>query len=64
MPILVQILVVVAGACLFGVLTSALMSWASNRPALWNMVFGGFLALAVLAGALLIAFVLTRATYP
>jgi ABC-type Mn2+/Zn2+ transport system permease subunit len=55
---------VIAGACVFGVLASVVMGWASNRSALWNMVFGGVLALAVLAGAVIIAFLLTRAAFP
>jgi hypothetical protein len=45
-------------------LASVVMAWASSRSALWNMAFGGVLALAVLAGAVLIAFLLTRAAYP
>ena len=61
---LVTVLIVIGGACLFGVLTSIVLSWASNRSALWNMAFGGILALAVLAGALIIAIVLARTTYP
>lgn len=40
------------------------MAWAGNRSALFNLVFGGVLALAVLAGGLLIAFLLTRVEYP
>ena len=55
---------IVIAACAFGFLTSLVMSWASNRSALWNMVFGGVLAFAVLAGALLVAYFLTRRAYP
>ena len=55
---------IVIAACAFGFLASLVMSWASNRSALWNMVFGGVLAFAVLAGALLIAYLLTRRAYP
>ena len=51
-------------ACAFGFLASLVMSWASDRSALWNMVFGGILAFAVLAGALVIAYFLTRRAYP
>jgi hypothetical protein len=58
------LLLVAAAGCLFGLIASAVMSWASNRSAVWNMVFGGVLALAVLAGALIIAILLTRAAYP
>jgi hypothetical protein len=32
--------------------------------ALFNMVFGGLLALAALAGGVLIAYLLTRVAYP
>ena len=60
----IMILLVFAAACLFGLIASVVMTWASNRSPLWNMVFGGVLALAVLAGALVIAILLTRTAYP
>jgi hypothetical protein len=60
---LVEILIVTACACAFGVLASVVVSWASNRSALWNMAFGAVLAFAALAGALIIAFLLTRAAF-
>lgn len=55
---------IIALACAFGFLASLVMSWAGDRSALWNMVFGGILAFAVLAGALVIAYFLTRRAYP
>lgn len=55
---------IVVTACVFSLLASLVMSWASNRSALWNMVFGGVVAFALLAGALIIAYFLTRAAYP
>lgn len=58
------ILVVVAGACLIGLLASIVIAWASNRSALWNMAFGVICGLAVLAAALVIALLLTRAAFP
>ena len=61
---LVTILVVIASAAVLGLLASVVMSWASNRSALFNMVLGAMLAVAVLAGALIIAYLMTRATYP
>ena len=59
-----RILAVLIAVCICGVLASAIMSWASNRSALFNMVFGGILAVGVLAAALIIAFLLTQAAYP
>jgi hypothetical protein len=58
------LLLVAAAGCLFGLIASVIMSWASDRSALWNMVIGGVLALAVLVSALGIAVLLTRAAYP
>jgi hypothetical protein len=61
---LLEILIVLASACVFGVIASMIMVWASNRSPLWNMLLGGVLARAVLGGALIIAFLLTRAAFP
>ena len=61
---LLTILVVVAGACLIGLLASIVIAWASNRSAAWNMMFGALCGLAVLLAALLIALLLTRAAFP
>jgi len=61
---LVIIVLVLIAVVVVGLAASAVMTWASSRSALWNMVFGGVLALAVMAGALVIAYLLTRAAYP
>jgi hypothetical protein len=61
MPIPILTLI---SACVLAVLASIVMSWASNRSALWNMAFGGVLALAVLVGALIIAYVFAWMVYP
>ncbi len=61
---LIPILVAAVAACAFGVAASIVMARASNRSGLWNMLFGGVLALALMAGALMIAYLLTRAVYP
>ena len=61
---LVIIVLVLIAVVVVGLAASAVMTWASGRSALWNMVFGGVLALAVMAGALVIAYLLTRAAYP
>jgi len=57
----VQILLI---ADAIAVAASVVMMWASNRSALWNMVFGPALAVAVLAGVLLAALLLSRAALP
>ena len=59
----VSVVLVLIAVVVVGLGASAVMSWASGRSALWNMAFGGVLAVAVLAGALVIAFLLTRAAY-
>lgn len=58
------ILPIFLGACIAGMLASMVMVWSSNRSALFSMLVGGLLAVGVLACALLIAWLLTRAAYP
>jgi hypothetical protein len=61
---LLRILVtlVLAGAC--AIAASVVMDWSSRRSALWNMVFGVVLALALIAGVVLIAILLANVAYP
>jgi hypothetical protein len=61
---LITVLVIVAAACGLAMMASVVMTWASHRSAVWSMLLGGVLALAVLAGAVIIALLLTRAAYP
>ena len=58
------ILMILLGVCACGVVASVVMVWASNRSALSSMIVGGVLAVVVLACALLIAYLITRAAYP
>lgn len=60
----VAILLALIAVVVAGLAASAVMTWASSRSAIWNMLFGGVLAVGVLAGALVIAYLLTRAAYP
>jgi ABC-type Mn2+/Zn2+ transport system permease subunit len=62
--VLVTLLVIALATCVVGLAASVVMAWASNRSALFNLAFGGVLALAVLAGGVLIAYLLTRVAYP
>ena len=55
---------VLAGACALSLAASAIMAWASNRSAFWNMAFAGALSLAALAAVLVIALLLTEAAFP
>jgi hypothetical protein len=61
---MVPILLVLLGAVVAGLCASAIMTWASSRSPLCNMVLGGVLAVGVLAGAIVIACSLARAAYP
>jgi hypothetical protein len=61
---MITIAAIVFGAGLIGVVASFVMSRAADRSALFNMVLGAILALAVLAGAVIIAWLMTRAYYP
>ena len=60
---IVSILAVSAGACAIAIVASILIARASNRPPVWNMMFGALCGFAVLAAALLIALLLTRAAF-
>jgi hypothetical protein len=62
--VLINLLIVLAAACVFAIAASVVMAWASRRSTLWNMAFGGVLALAALIGALIIAWLLARAAFP
>jgi hypothetical protein len=50
---MVLVLIVVAAACVFGVVASLIISWASGKSGFWNIGFGVVIALAG-AGVLLI----------
>ena len=59
-----MIILVLAGACLFGIAASIVMSWASNRSPLWNIIFSGALVFAIFAALALVVIVLTRTAFP
>jgi hypothetical protein len=61
---LITILLVAAGACVFGIAASVVMSWASNRSPVWNMVFAGVVVVAFFAGLAVTLFLVTRAAFP
>ena len=60
---ILTLLLIVGAACVAAIGSSVIMSWASNRSALANMVLGSLLAIAVLVAALIIALLMTRATF-
>ena len=53
--------IVAAGVC--ALLASRFMWWATKRSAVWAMVAGSLLVLAAFAGALIIAWLFTRAAF-
>jgi hypothetical protein len=53
----------IAAAGLAAVAASWFMWWATKRSAAWAMAAGSLMALIALLGAVLIAWVLTRATF-
>jgi hypothetical protein len=55
------LIVVVVG--LSTLLVSRFMWWACRRSAVWSMAAGAFLAVLALGGAVVIAWLLTRAWY-
>jgi hypothetical protein len=58
------LILIVAGAAAAAFAASVIMSGAANRSALWNLGLGAVLAVAVLIGALVIAYALTRSMLP
>ena len=62
MVIRILVTLVLAGAG--AIAASALMNWSSQRSAIWNMVFGVVVAVAVIAGVILIAILLANVAYP
>jgi hypothetical protein len=56
-------LLVVVSAALLTALVSCFMWWACRRSAIWSMAAGALLAVLALGGAVVIAWLLTRAWY-
>jgi len=56
-------LMVVVSAAVVTMLVSRFMWWACRRSAAWGMAAGAFLAVLALGGAVVIAWLLTRAWY-
>jgi hypothetical protein len=56
-------LLVVVSAAVVTALVSRFMWWACRRSALWAMAAGAFLAVLALGGAVVIAWLMTRAWY-
>jgi hypothetical protein len=56
-------MLVVVSAALVTALVSRFMWWACRRSALWSMAAGAFLGVLALGGAVVIAWLLTRAWY-
>jgi hypothetical protein len=54
---------VVVGAALLTAVVSRFMWWACRRSAVWSMAAGAILAVLALGGAVVIAWLLTRAWY-
>jgi hypothetical protein len=56
-------ILVIATAGLCAWLASRFMWWATKRSAIWAMIAGALLVAAVFAGAIVIAWLYTRAAY-
>jgi hypothetical protein len=56
-------MLVVVSAAVVTALVSRFMWWACRRSAVWSMAAGAFLAILALGGAVVIAWLLTRAWY-
>jgi hypothetical protein len=56
-------ILVIATAGLCAWLASRFMWWATSRSAVWAMIAGALLVAAVFAGAIVIAWLYTRAAY-
>lgn len=56
-------MLVVVSAAVAAALVSRFMWWACKRSAVWGMAAGALLAVLALGGAVIIAWLLTRAFY-
>lgn len=54
---------IVVGAALLTAVVSRFMWWACRRSAVWSMAAGAILAVLALGGAVVIAWLMTRAWY-
>jgi len=57
-------LAVIVAAAVGAFLAGYILWWAAHRSALWNFVAAILLGLAAFAAALLIGYLMMRATYP
>jgi hypothetical protein len=57
-------LAVIVAAGIGGALAGYILWWAAHRSGLWNLFAGVLLGLAAVAAALLIAYLMTRASSP
>jgi CubicO group peptidase (beta-lactamase class C family) len=60
----IAVLLAAAAACASALIASIVITWASNRSALSNMVLAALRALAVFAGLVIAAMLLARAAFP
>ena len=56
-------ILIIATAGLCALLASRFMWWATKRSAIWAMCAGGLLLIAVFVGAIIIAWLYTRAAF-
>jgi hypothetical protein len=56
-------ILIIATAGLCALLASRFMWWATKRSAIWAMCAGALLVIAVFAGAIVIAWLYTRAAF-
>lgn len=60
---MLTVVLVAVAAVVCSILASMFMWWSTKRSALWAMAGGALLALFALAGAVVIAWFLTRAAF-
>jgi hypothetical protein len=59
----VIVLLLLASACVVGIAASIVMSWASNRSALWNMMFSGALVFGIFVAIATLVIIVTRRAF-
>jgi hypothetical protein len=57
-------LMVITGAVLCAALASYVMWWSTSRSGLWSLTAGAVLAIAAFVCAIVIGWLITRATFP
>ena len=60
---MLTVILAIAAAGVCAILASCFMWWATKRSAIWAMAAGALLVVVIFAGAVVIAWLMTRSAY-